>query len=264
MGYGDVLFYGIIQGLTEFLPISSSAHLAFLPYVLKLEDPGVAFDLLMHVGTALAVIIYFRRDICHLLDAGWSFLRGKEHRHFPWLQNFFFSTLASLVFILFFYRFFLDYARIPALIIFNLAFFGILMWVVDRFAKSGRWELEKKKSISRTVAIGLAQALAIFPGVSRSGVTLTMARALGIGRLEATRYSFLLSLPLILAGMVKKLPEIERIDPLVSCLGILCSFVVGLVTIHFFLTFFNRWGLAPFSLYRIALSGLLLFVIPVI
>lgn len=258
IGSLHALLYGVVQGLTEFLPISSSAHLAFLRYFLHLDDPGVAFDLLMHFGTALAVIVYFRRDIGVLMGAVLSFLRGKKHPAFPWLHNFFFSTLASMVFIFFLYKF---YTRSLELIIFNLAFFGILMGIVDYWTKSEHWNFKRKKSVVRTMAIGLAQSLAIFPGVSRSGVTLTMARVFGIGRIEATRYSFLLSLPIILVGTAKKVPALDGVNWGVAFLGTFCSFVTGLVTIHFFLKFFNRWGLLPFSVYRVVLSGCLLWVI---
>lgn len=269
MDYLDALIYGPIQGATEFFPISSSGHLALLPRLLQLNDPGVLFDLLMHLGTAFAVLIYFRAQVKDLIMAAWAFCRKKQHPALPWLKNFFISTVASVILILILQEFSLQYGRGPLPIALNLIFFGLLMFGVDYICAKNHTDLRQQTNGLKAILIGLAQALAIFPGVSRSGVTLTMGRFLGLGRKEATQYSFLLSLPIIFAGVLKKWPQIQtatggewqHIQPGVVLLGIGLAFTVGLLAIHFFLQLVERWGLGIFALYRLLLGGLILFFI---
>ena len=265
MNYFDALIYGFIQGASEFFPISSSGHLALLPRLLELNDPGVFFDLLMHLGTALAVMVYFRGEVKDLMMATLFFLKKKEHPALPWLKNFFVSTVVSVVFILVLQQFSFQYRGETNLIAFNLIFFGLLMFWVDFVCAHNKHNLCQRQGFGQAILIGMAQALAIFPGVSRSGVTLSMGRFLGLGRKEATRYSFILSLPIIFAGVLKELPQIltgqgRSFGPTVALLGIAFSFVVGLLSIHFFLQLLQRWGLGIFALYRVLLGGAILFL----
>lgn len=265
MGPWDALIYGFIQGMTEFFPISSSGHLALLPHLLKLRDPGVAFDLLMHLGTAFAVLIYFRAQVGDLARAALAFLRRRNHPALPWLKNFFFSTLASLLLIVALRGWAVDYARAIPWIAGNLIFFGVLMFAVDRFAGHTGGDLRRRESRCRAIAIGLAQALAIFPGVSRSGITLTMGRWVGLDRGQSTQYSFLLSLPIILGGVLKELLALYRGEQAntpslpIILLGTALSFGVGMLAIHCFLKIIERWGLATFALYRLLLGGSILY-----
>jgi len=261
----EAIIYGLIQGLSEFLPVSSSGHLALLPYVMSIPDPGVVFDLMMHLGTALAVIIYFRKDIFSyartLNPTLMNFKIGGEARWFT--RNFIFSTFVSIFFIV---CLLLPskYARTPWIIVFNLAFFGLLLWLADRKSRKNSQldsPMEKGLQLKMAGLIGAAQALAIFPGVSRSGITLTMALFLGMKRKEAGQFSFLLSLPIILAGIFKEIPEIVRdgnSDSLgVLLLGILTSFVVGWITIHFFMKLIGKIELKYFTFYRWILAALM-------
>ena len=257
MSLFDAFFYGFIQGITEFFPISSSGHLVLLPHLLNLKDPGVAFDLFMHLGTALAVLIYFKKEISSLFQALVNFFLRKDHPSMPLLKNFFFSTLATLAVILLIQGWAQDYGRLLQVVAFNFIFFGVLMFVADHFLPTS-FKLERRHACF----IGLAQALAIFPGVSRSGITLTMARFLKISRQESTRYSFLLSLPLIFAGILKEIVEIffssqkaPLVDFTMAFFAIGVSFGIGILSIHFFLKLIQRWGLGFFALYRIALGG---------
>ena len=171
------------------------------------------------------------------------------------VKKFLFSTLASVLLILVLQAISLKHARVPWLIGFNLIFFGLIMfWVDHRGARSNR-DLQRQSEIKAAIWIGLAQALAIFPGVSRSGVTLTMGRFLGLQRSTATHYSFLLSLPIIFAGVAKELPqlirgELPQVSLAMAMTGIGTSFIVGLLAIHFFLQLIERWGLGVFALYR--------------
>ncbi len=246
------LIYGITQGLTEFLPISSSGHLAILPFVLKIKDPGVLFDLSMHAGTALSVIVYFKNRIKTLL-------RTPKN---PLVYNLTVATISTFILAFLIEGVASHYGRNPFLIAFNLFFFGILMWMADAISKPSHQTF----SLKGAIIIGLSQALAIFPGVSRSGITLTAARSMGISRTEATQFSFLLSLPVVIAGLFFKLPDFFEsslnFDPWICLFGVITSFSVGLFAIHFFFHSIKKWGLAPFAIYRISLAlGLCYFSI---
>ena len=254
--------YGIIQGLAEFLPISSSGHLALLPHVLDLEDPGVAFDLAMHVGTAISIMIYFHRDVRYLTHKFYRMCVTRFREYDAWTFNMFISTLGTVLVAALIKDLSEQYGRGLKMIAFNLFFFGLLLFLADFFFKEAGSNLDKKSGKKAALMIGLAQALALFPGVSRSGITITMARFLKIPRKEAGKFSFLLSLPLILAGAVIKLPELANAESFSfeSCLfGVAVSAVVGFLTIHYFLRFIQKVGLWPFFIYRIALGALILF-----
>ncbi|MBG07779.1 MAG: undecaprenyl-diphosphatase [Halobacteriovoraceae bacterium] len=264
-------FYGIIQGLTEFLPISSSGHLALLPKFLKIKDPGVAFDLTMHVGTALAVILYFRKELKVLIgDTVWTVLGKKEKLTSRSLLPLYMiaSTMTTLLLVVALKGFVESWgARAPKIIAFNLAFFGLLMFWADFKGSKGSMELMiEKDQWKKALLIGFFQGFAIFPGVSRSGATLTISRFLGLERDEASRYSFLLSLPIILGGFFLKLPELLGSQgqgiSIAACLwGTLMAFIMGLLSIHFFLKLIQNLGLGVYAIYRILLAGLILWVL---
>jgi undecaprenyl-diphosphatase len=264
--------YGVVQGLTEFLPISSSGHLALIPQFLDISDPGVAFDLTMHVGTAMAVIVYFRKELQKLIkDTFWFFLRRPEKLSPRYYLPLYMlgSTLTTLILVLGLKDFVEKWgARTPQIIAFNLAFFGLLMvWADLKKKKSPQkdeWMIQQKQW-KKALMIGLFQGLAIFPGVSRSGATLTISRFLGLERNEAARYSFLLSLPIILGGFILKLPDLFQEGSTVSlgaCLwGMSISFIVGLLSIHLFLKLVQNLGLGLYAIYRIILAGIILTVL---
>lgn len=266
MDFLSAFYYGIIQGLTEFLPVSSSGHLALLPKFLKITDPGVVFDLAMHLGTAFSIIMYFYKDIKIILQESVSLL-NKNHIKTDksyFTLNLLIATVVTFVLVMIGKKFAFEYGRQVNLIAANLFIFGILMWVFDsRGILSDSQHMSQKVDFKRASLIGFFQSIAIFPGVSRSGSTLTISRALGLSREESTRFSFLLSLPIIIGGFVFKLPELfgEEIQfDLIICLfGIVISFLVGLFTIHFFLIFIKRMGLWIFAIYRILLAILLIF-----
>jgi undecaprenyl-diphosphatase len=259
MDYFISAFYGVIQGITEFFPISSSGHLAILPHFFKIEDPGVAFDLAMHLGTAASVALYFRKDILRLFSALFSFKKEKEQRHkdFEYALNMVISTVSTVLIVLVIKGFAKEYGRGVLIIGFNLIFFGFLMWLADKKGDCENSEEMSSLNFKNAISIGVSQAIAVFPGVSRSGATLTMARLLKMNRANATNYSFLLSLPIIVGGFIFKLPEfIENPNfPVFQCLfGMIISFVVGLLAIHFFLKVVSKTGLVYFSLYRFILG----------
>ncbi len=254
--------YGVIQGVTEFIPVSSSGHLALLPKFFSFNDPGVFFDLMMHVGTALAVCLYFKEDIKNLVSNYFNVV-VKRSRLDDFSYNFLVTTIISVGFILILKPVSESFGRSPWLIAINLSLFGFILFISD-FNKGSRSDLLEKRSLKKSALLGLSQAMAIFPGVSRSGATMTMSRLLGEGREAAGRFSFLLSLPIIFAGALLKTIEVLKTPNIdvnlnATIIGVVVSFFVGLVTIHFFLIFIKKMGLKIFFLYRLILSVLILF-----
>ena len=251
------IFYGIVQGLTEFLPISSSGHLAILPFLFSFKDPGVAFDLMMHIGTALAVICYYYKDILLILSDLPKLAVTRDLKLYPKLSFLMIGTLASVVLIVIL-KPIAEFARDPLFIAFNMIFFGFLLWRVSIRAGEKNF---KELNIIHAILIGLAQSIAIFPGVSRSGITLSTAYALGYNKEEAGSYSFLLSLPIILAGAITKLPDLEmsgEVTATTLMAGVLSSFIVGILTIHFFMKFIRKVNFFHFFVYRFILGLVLI------
>lgn len=264
----EAIIYGIIQGLSEFLPVSSSGHLALLPHVMSIDDPGVVFDLMMHFGTGLAVFIYFRKEILGYARAFTPALidlkQGGENRWF--VRNFTVSTFFSVCLIVILIPI-SKFARDPMFIVFNLSFFGLMLWIADIVNRKRATHLDAPMMNGMqwklAILIGLAQALAIFPGVSRSGITLTTALILGMRRREAGAFSFLLSLPIIFAGILKEIPDVVKQGNqdrfLVLITGIITSFIVGWLTIHFFMKLIGKIQLGYFAIYRWILAGLMVW-----
>lgn len=267
MNFIDAIVYGTIQGLSEFLPISSSGHLALLPYVMKIKDPGVVFDLMMHLGTAMAVLFYFKKEILNYLKSINTkfFDLTYNNPDTMFVRNFVFSTMVSVFFIVLFMPV-SKMARTPYLIVFNLAFFGSLLWLADLVNKKQHTHLDSPMGSQMqwklAGLIGFAQALAIFPGVSRSGITLSVALILGMRRKDAGAFSFLLSLPIIFAGILKEIPHIttdhesNHIEILLT--GVLVSFGVGWLTIKYFMKLIGKVRLSYFAIYRWILAILML------
>lgn len=255
--------YGFIQGITEFLPISSSGHLALLPHFFHIDDPGVFFDLAMHIGTALAITCYFYKDIFDLLKI-LPELFTKRHcytkKHY-FLMNMIIAVGATGILFIFLKSLSEHYARNPKLIAINLILFGVILFISDFFSQEND-KLESQGSWKIGLFIGLVQTLAIFPGVSRSGITMTMARFFKVSRFDASRFSFLLALPPIYAGVILKYQELDHIvfswKHLFIGTGV--SFVVAIMTIHFFLKWINQIGLKIFLLYRLILGGLIIYM----
>jgi undecaprenyl-diphosphatase len=253
----QAIVLAIIQGLTEFLPVSSTAHLTIIPELLHWQDPGLSFDVALHSGTLVAVLVYFFRDWVQVILNGLGFsYRGarpdENSRTLLWLLVL--GTIPAALAGLKFEKYADAMWRTPYIIGFSMIVFGILMWVADRVAtaKNGLDEMTWTDALS----VGVAQALAIIPGVSRSGVTLTAARFRGFGREAAARFSFLLSTPIIAGAAAKKgwelhksgLPEDMKLPYLI---GIVVSGVVGLVVIAFFMKYLKRHSLSVFVWYRI-------------
>jgi undecaprenyl-diphosphatase len=262
MSYIDAIIYGVIQGIAEFLPISSSGHLALLPIVRGIEDPGVAFDLAMHVGTALAVIVYFNRSVFRLIMESFGLIglvKNERYQDFSFSLNFIVATSVTVIFAFACKGFAESWGRSSTLIAFNLFFFGIIMFIADRSIVKNNL---KGKKLFFSSLIGLFQAFAIFPGVSRSGATLSIARFLKISREEAAGFSFLLSLPIIIGGFLLRLPELLDngtiyLGPVI--VGMLSAFLIGILTIHLFIKTISKMGLTIFAAYRVVLAGVIIY-----
>jgi undecaprenyl-diphosphatase len=253
---------GTLQGCTEFLPVSSSAHLLAIPWLLGWGPGGLTFDILLHGGTLLALVLYFREPLAGLIQGVVSpdSTTGEWDRLLLPLVTGTVPILVAGVTLTF-----LDIERLrtPELTCFNLAFFGLLLWLADSAEgkQTGLWSL----SAGQGFWIGMAQALALMPGVSRSGVTMTAALLLGLGRPEAARFAFLLGIPAISMALGAKVLELSASPDLLAAslssenlLGVLAAFLSGLFSIRFLLRFLEKHTVKPFVVYRLVLSLLLL------
>jgi undecaprenyl-diphosphatase len=260
----QVIVLAIVQGLTEFLPISSSGHLVLVPYLVEWTDQGLAFDVAVHFGSLVAVCVFFREDIMGLLRGAVQILGGEVR--LPQANMALaigLGTVPAAVAGLLFASWIEANLRDPSVIVYTLAGYGLLMAGADWLAPSKRSIGEVR--IRDAMIIGCAQALALVPGTSRSGVTITAGRLLGFERADAARFSFLLSAPVILLATLFKGIQLITGDDAVPwgqlALGALVSAVVAYLSIEFFMRFVSRIGLAPFAVYRIALAALILYLL---
>ena len=256
-----IVFLSIIQGLTEFIPVSSSAHLILPSQLLGWPDQGLAFDVAVHVGTLIAVIGYFRRDIIRLLSAWLLSIRSSTTTNDSKLAWWvIISTIPAVIMGYFLNDFIESHLRSIEVIAYTTIGFAIRLWLSDIYASKAKTEYEM--TLSNVVFIGAAQALALIPGTSRSGVTITAARYLGFSRNASARFSFLLSIPLIVAAGTYKLMELIssgiNIHWGVIFAGVVLSAISAYVCIYVFLKWLNQIGFAPFLFYRLLLGGILL------
>jgi len=260
----QIVILAIVQGLTEFLPISSSGHLVLVPYLFEWADQGLAFDVAVHFGSLAAVCLFFRKDIASLISGGVQILGGSvtspESRMALAIAL---GTVPAAIAGLSFASWIELNLRDPAVIVYTLAGYGILMALADRL---GRHERNMSDvGYKDAFIIGCAQALALVPGTSRSGVTITAARILGFERQDAARFSFLLSAPVIFLAAGYKFVEMLSGDAAVDWgqlgLGALVACVVAYISIEFFMRVVTRVGLAPFAIYRLVLAGVILYAL---
>ena len=259
----QAVFLAILQGLTEFLPISSSAHLVIPSLLWSWPDQGLAFDVAVHVGTLSAVLFYYRRDLVQLVGGCKLALReGESNEHSSMVGYLAVATIPVCVVGLAGSNFIESDLRSLPVIATTTLVFGLLLGYADRYTRQRRQT--RSMTLPMAVMIGLAQALAPVPGVSRSGVTITAGLLLDLDRQSAARFSFLLSIPVIAgAGLLKSL-QLARSDFPVDWQMLFGSAVIAGITayacIALFLRLLDRVGLMPFVYYRIALA-LLLFAI---
>jgi undecaprenyl-diphosphatase len=260
MEWLQLLVLALIQGLTEFLPVSSSAHLILPAQLLGWDDQGLAFDVAVHVGTLLAVLWYYRHYLFRMTQGAWQGLQTRQLNEdlrlgllLAW------ATLPAVLCGFLFKDLIADQTRSVAVIASTTLLFGGLLWVAD-VRGSHRLPLMAVGFGIATV-IGLAQALALIPGTSRSGITITAALLLGLRRDDAANFSFLLSIPVILGAVVLMLPDVADEEQIYSLFQLLLacavSGIVAYLTIAFFVRLVTRVGMLPFVLYRLALGTLL-------
>lgn len=251
----------VLQGLTEFLPISSSAHLILLPVLVGWEDQGLAFDVAVHVGTLTAVVAFYRKDLIHIIVAWSHSMLGKgmnEDAKLAWYVIL--GTIpVGLVGISLPHEV-ETFLRSPLIIAGATILFALLLWLAEKQAK----ELRSTITLLDAVVIGLFQAVALIPGTSRSGITITAGLMTGLKRKHAARFSFLLSIPVIaLAGMVKALELYKSTEPVMwdmIAIGAFVSAIMAYLTIGWFLKLLDKIGMIPFVYYRLVLGSFLIVI----
>ncbi len=260
----QIVILAIVQGLTEFLPVSSSGHLVLVPYLFEWTDQGLAFDVAVHFGSLVAVCIFFRKDIASLITGALQVLGGNiktpESRMALGIAL---GTIPAALAGLLFASWIEGNLRQPIVLVYTLAGYGIVMALADRFGRRDR--SIAGIGLRDAIIIGCAQSLALVPGTSRSGITITAARILGFERQDAARFSFLLSAPVIFLAAGYKFVELMSSNATVAWgqlgLGALVACVVAYISIQFFMRVVTRIGLAPFSIYRLLLAGFILYAL---
>ena len=257
---------GVLQGLTEFLPISSSAHLILLPWMLGWPPLGILFDVVIHGGTLLAVLIYFREDWKDVIDEILMRLRGRVlwRGSGSLVDALIVGTIPAVLVALALRDWIEQYARVPKVTIVTLAVFGLLLLWADR--RRGTRTVSDV-TLRDALLVGCAQSLALVPGVSRSGITITAALLLGFSRRESARFSFLLATPIIALGALDGgllLVTGEgggELHASAVLAGVLVSFVVGYLCIKYFLQFLRHRSFLPFVVYRLGLAAVILALV---
>lgn len=254
----QAIFLGLIQGLTEYLPISSTGHVRVSAAFLGIPDPGSAFSAVTQIGTALAVAIYFRNEMLRLALVVTG--RSTDAEDKKLLQYMVIATIPIVVIGYTFADFFQQGARDLRLIASVLIIFGILLYLADKFGKNTKDQ--SQVTLSNAFLIGVAQTMALIPGVSRSGATMTMGRVLGLNRIAAARVSFLLSLPAVMLAAVYEMRFIgddSNFDWPLTLLASTIAFVTGYLTIGFMLRWLAAHSFTIFAVYRVIL-GLIVFI----
>ena len=260
----QALILGIIQGLTELLPISSSAHLNIIPWLLgwtnseEFVTAFEGFDVALHFGTLLAIAIFFFKDWISLIKGGWNQVVKKEKTTEG--KMFWYIVIATIPGGII--GFLLDHFAAgvltkPLIIAIALIVMGIILYLVDKNAKSNvKYE---NMTLKQTFLIGLSQALAFIPGVSRSGITMTTGRLLGIERKSCAKYSFMLSAPIVLGATLLKMKDFVFNIPFF--VGVFASFIVGIIVIKFLLNYLQKGSFKGFAIYRVIFGIIILIAL---
>lgn len=283
MGNFEAFIFGLVQGATEYLPISSSAHLALLPHVLGSKDPGLAFDVFLHIGTLLATAVYFFQDWLHILknpfpksvhldepnkkaslsnEDLYSEKKMAPAVHISWV-HLIIGTIPAVIAGVLLNQWIVSHTRELWVMGVTLPLFGIILWLADRQSPSTR-------SVSGTTLwdmfwIGCMQVLSLVPGVSRSGSTMTAARLRGFSRQDSARISFLLSLPITLGAIVYEAKHWREIVDSLSgwtplLIGMGAALLFGALAIHFLIKLLAKVSFWVFAVYRIAIGVLILLL----
>ena len=248
----EIFILSIVQGITEFLPISSSSHLILISDHLDFKNQNLSIDVSLHIGSFIAVISYFYKEIINFYENKILFFK------------IFISSLPVMLIGFLMVEFnYIDKIRNIEIIAWTTIFFGVLLYISDKFKLEKN--IKKNLSYKSAIIIGLLQILSLVPGVSRSGIAITAARFLKFKRVDAAKISFLLSIPILAAvsffGLKNILLSGDTIFTKLNIISIVLSFIISLITIKFLLSFINKFSLNLFVYYRIFLGTCLLFLV---
>lgn len=265
MSYLEAIILALVQGLTEFLPISSSGHLILAPRFFGWSDQGPAFDIAVHLGSLLAVCFYFRDEILDIIRAWTASVTGKGSPYYEGEAKFGWSIVIATIPVCIVGLVWHDdiqiHLRSPMLIAATTLLFGIVLWLADR--RGGRGDDEHVMRFRWALLIGCAQAIALIPGTSRSGITITAGLLLGLSRQAAARFSFLMSIPVILLASMNEVRElVEQKAPVhwdIMFIGTLVSAVSAYLCIRYFIKLLEKVSMLPFAIYRIFLAAVIYF-----
>lgn len=252
----QAIIYGIVQGTTEFLPVSSTAHLLLVPWLFGWKAPGNTFDVALHFGTAIAVITYFFKDWMRLLSSGVKAPKSTDGKLFWYLIL---ATIPGAVAGVLLDPYMSSLSS-PLLIGILLIVMGIVLYLCDRYGQKQTTlnEIGLKKSL----LVGISQVLAIIPGVSRSGITISAGRAAGIQRADIAKFTFLLSTPIILGDALFHAKDLVHvnIDVLPFVVAVVTAAFIGLLSIRFLLDFLKTKSFLAFTIYRFVLGALVILI----
>jgi len=260
----QIIILALVQGLTEFLPISSSAHLVLLPQILQWPGHGLVFDVAVHIGSLVAVLYYFRVEVRNMLKSWLCSLAGGEADQDSLLAWWVIIGTTPAVLIGFLLQGPIEESlRSPWIVALASIGFGLVLWMADVSSRRTRTEFEL--NLKDVLIIGCFQVLSLIPGTSRSGITITLGLMLGLTRQAAARFSFLLAMPVIFASGVlqtmRMLTEVHPIGWLDLLLGATISAISAALCIHFFLRLIDRVGMLPFVIYRVLLGVAILVLL---
>jgi len=252
----EAIIFGIIQGITEFLPISSTAHIVITTHILGYEFPGLAYEVFLHFASVLAVILYFRKDLWNILNGFFSYFtnKTKENRtHFYFAIYIIAATLITGVIGLLLNDFIGEEFKSPILISIALFITGIFLVIIERFHTLG-YRKEEDMTFFDSIIVGLGQAIAVFPGISRSGSTLITALWIGLDRQTAVRYSFILAIPIILGSIVLAFGDVgadvfSSIGTKALITSFITTFIFSLIGIKWLIEFLKQSKLIYFAIY---------------
>lgn len=259
----QAILLGVVQGLTEFLPISSSAHLAMLPWLFKFPDPGLTFDAALHLGTLLGIVAFLYRDWFKLFGYFFQSLRrwnlARDHNQ-ALIWMILVATIPGGLAGVLFEDFIERRLRAPWLVAILLIFMGIILWIVDRTSRKAKGI--EQVTWPEAIYIGIAQVLALAPGVSRSGITITAGLISGMKREDAARFSFLLATPIILGAGVFKMRHLVHGFPSGEALpfvfGVISAALIGYLAVWFLLRYLQKHTLTLFVWYRLLVGAFVL------
>jgi len=259
-----IIVLAVVQGLTEFLPISSSGHLILVPQFLEWRDQGLQFDVAVHFGSLLAVCAYFRHDIAGLFKGSIAILQGQTQTLYSRMTlALALGTIPAAIAGLLLAGWIEENLRSPVVVASTLAGFGVLLAIADRIGRKER--VIADVTLRDALIIGIAQAVALVPGTSRSGITITAGLMLGLRRQDAARFSFLLAVPVILLAALYETGKMLMSPAAVAwgdlALAATVSAIVAYLSIEFFMRVVNAIGLLPFAIYRVILAAVILYVL---